>query len=53
MKAELCKMGYHVDNNELVYLYQLQKGACSKSFGINVAKIAGIPVSIEHMIQYR
>ncbi|MFN7182391.1 MAG: DNA mismatch repair protein MutS, partial [Planctomycetota bacterium] len=33
-------------NNELVFLYQLKKGAIDRSFGIYVAKMAGIPDTV-------
>ena len=47
-EVEICRMAYNFDKdkNQLIYLYKLQKGACSSSFGINVAKIAGINQSI-------
>lgn len=32
--------------NELVFLYKLQKGAVDRSFGIYVAKMAGIPATV-------
>jgi DNA mismatch repair protein MSH6 len=46
--VEICRMAYNFDQekNQLIYLYQLQKGACPSSFGINVAKIAGLPQSV-------
>lgn len=31
---------------KVVFLYKLKPGACSASFGINVAKVTGIPESI-------
>lgn len=39
---------YHIDENEhdITFLYKLAKGACQKSFGMNVANMAGIPKSI-------
>jgi len=44
-------MAYILDDkkNKLIYLYQLKKEKCSRSFGINVAKIAGLPV-ITHFL---
>ncbi len=40
-------VNYHMSvyewNNELIFLYQLKKGAIDRSFGIYVAKMAGIP----------
>ena len=48
--VEVCRMGYALDEEDpdkkLVYLYQLQKGACPSSFGLNVARIAGLPCSV-------
>lgn len=41
---------YHLNaaeyNDELVFLYQLQVGAASKSYGIWVAQLAGIPPAV-------
>ncbi|KAG2172300.1 hypothetical protein INT43_004842 [Umbelopsis isabellina] len=41
-------MAYHVDENQhdITFLYKLTEGACQKSFGMNVAAMAGIPKSI-------
>jgi DNA mismatch repair ATPase MutS len=41
-------MGYshNEENDSLVYLYQLQDGACPESFGILVAKLAGLPADV-------
>lgn len=41
-------MGYRVDPNthDVTFLYQLTKGACSNSFGIQVAKLAGLPQKV-------
>ncbi|KAI8584582.1 hypothetical protein K450DRAFT_216999 [Umbelopsis ramanniana AG] len=41
-------MAYHIDENEhdITFLYKLTEGACQKSFGMNVANMAGIPKSI-------
>ena len=38
-------MGYRVDpdTQNVTFLYELKEGACSNSFGIQVAKLAGIP----------
>ena len=48
--VEVCRMGYAIDENDedkaLIYLYQLQKGACPSSFGLNVARIAGLPQTV-------
>ena len=43
---------YHMDsvldtvNQSVVFLYKLKKGECPKSYGLNVAKLAGIPQKI-------
>ena len=44
-EVEVCRMAYNFDSakNSLIYLYQLQRGACPSSFGLNVARIAGLP----------
>ena len=41
-------MDYRVDHerNRLVYLYKLRPGACPSSFGINIARIAGLPDTV-------
>jgi len=48
-------MGYLLDSEEsdgkteedsLVFLYQLRRGKCPKSFGLNVARLAGIPTAV-------
>ncbi|OUM61435.1 hypothetical protein PIROE2DRAFT_28032, partial [Piromyces sp. E2] len=44
-----CKfMSFHSDeeNHEVVFLYKLTDGICPKSYGMNVANIAGVPKSI-------
>jgi len=44
-----CKfMSFHSDeeNHEVVFLYKLTDGVCPKSYGMNVANIAGVPKSI-------
>ena len=43
---------YHMDyklneiNEKITFLYKLKEGSCSKSFGLNIAKIAGIPLNV-------
>ena len=41
-------MAYDLDplNNRLLYLYQLRRGACPSSFGLNVAQLSGIPPAV-------
>ncbi|KAL1923036.1 uncharacterized protein VTP21DRAFT_9412 [Calcarisporiella thermophila] len=41
-------MSYQVDetNREVTFLYKLTPGACQKSFGMNVASMAGVPTTI-------
>ena len=40
-------MGFVCGNeNEVTFLYKLTEGVCSKSYGLNVAKIAGeLPIA--------
>ncbi|GLT42632.1 hypothetical protein SLA2020_166220 [Shorea laevis] len=47
-KVSLCHMGCQVGNGvegveEVTFLYRLTPGACPKSYGVNVARLAGIP----------
>jgi DNA mismatch repair ATPase MutS len=46
--VENFHMGYKVDEqtNDVTFLYQLRRGACSNSFGIQVAKLAGLPMKV-------
>ncbi len=32
--------------DEVVFLYKISKGICSESYGINVAKLAGVPMQV-------
>ncbi len=34
------------DSQELVFLYKLAKGRCSKSHGFNAARCAGVPKEV-------
>lgn len=34
------------DEHKVIFLYKLTQGICAKSFGMNVAKMAGIPDAI-------
>lgn len=36
------------DQSDVTFLYTLVKGVCSKSFGMNVAKLAGIAPEVIH-----
>ncbi|KAF1891797.1 hypothetical protein Lal_00031606 [Lupinus albus] len=50
-KVSLCHMACQVgDRNagldEVTFLYRLTPGACPKSYGINVARLAGLPISV-------
>lgn len=33
-------------NEKVTFLYKLEKGVCPKSYGFNVAKLAGLPAEI-------
>ncbi|KAI8886290.1 DNA mismatch repair protein Msh6 [Backusella circina FSU 941] len=39
-------MDYLLENDQVIFLYKLVKGICEKSFGMNVAMMAGVPKSI-------
>ncbi|CAM6117172.1 unnamed protein product [Calypogeia fissa] len=42
-----CKVGIGEDGlEEVVFLYKLAAGACPKSYGVNVARLAGMPESV-------
>ncbi|KAI4341663.1 hypothetical protein MLD38_026357 [Melastoma candidum] len=42
-----CQVGAGGDvTEEVTFLYRLTQGACPKSYGVNVARLAGIPESI-------
>jgi DNA mismatch repair ATPase MutS len=32
-----------LDGDDIVFLYKFERGECPQSFGINVARMAGIP----------
>ncbi|KAH9730730.1 DNA mismatch repair protein MSH6 [Citrus sinensis] len=47
-RVSLCHMACQVGNGvggveEVTFLYRLSPGACPKSYGVNVARLAGIP----------
>lgn len=51
MQVALCHMGCKVASTkggteEVTFLYTLSPGACPKSYGVNVARLAGMPESI-------
>lgn len=51
MQVALCHMGCKVGSTkggteEVTFLYTLSPGACPKSYGVNVARLAGMPESI-------
>ncbi|TYI19204.1 hypothetical protein ES332_A07G148900v1 [Gossypium tomentosum] len=41
-----CQVGNGVEGAEVTFLYRLTPGACPKSYGVNVARIAGLPDSV-------
>ncbi|CAN8308725.1 unnamed protein product [Cochlearia groenlandica] len=50
-KVSLCHMACQVGEGnsgveEVTFLYRLTSGACPKSYGVNVARLAGLPVSV-------
>uniref|UniRef100_K3ZQ28 DNA mismatch repair protein n=1 Tax=Setaria italica TaxID=4555 RepID=K3ZQ28_SETIT len=50
-KVSLCHMACEVGKGEggleeVTFLYRLTPGACPKSYGVNVARLAGIPASV-------
>ncbi|KAF5455366.1 hypothetical protein F2P56_024955 [Juglans regia] len=50
-KVSLCHMACRVGNGvgdveEVTFLYRLTPGACPKSYGVNVARLAGLPDSV-------
>ncbi|GAB4841764.1 DNA mismatch repair protein msh6 [Ancistrocladus abbreviatus] len=50
-KVSLCHMACQVGKGadgveEVTFLYRLTNGACPKSYGVNVARLAGVPDSV-------
>ncbi|CAL0311136.1 unnamed protein product [Lupinus luteus] len=50
-KVSLCHMecqvgGGNAGVEEVAFLYRLMPGACPKSYGVNVARLAGLPTSV-------
>ncbi|KAL1312736.1 hypothetical protein HN51_039337 [Arachis hypogaea] len=50
-KVSLCHMACQVGSgtigvDEVTFLYRLTPGACPKSYGVNVARLAGLPTSV-------
>ena len=45
-------MGIIEDNHQIAFTYQLQKGVAHKSYGLHVAKIAGIPDTVIQNAQH-
>ncbi|GAA0138288.1 DNA metabolism protein [Lithospermum erythrorhizon] len=50
-KVSLCHMACHVGKGsqgleEVTFLYRLTPGACPKSYGVNVARLAGLPDTV-------
>ena len=43
----LCHMACEVDErSEVIFLYKVREGLCPSSYGVNVAKLAGIPQAV-------
>ncbi|XAR61404.1 hypothetical protein NMG60_11035096 [Bertholletia excelsa] len=52
-KVSLCHMACQVGKGvggleEVTFLYRLTPGACPKSYGVNVARLAGLPENVLH-----
>ncbi|KAJ4727792.1 DNA mismatch repair protein [Melia azedarach] len=50
-RVSLCHMACRVGNGvrgveEVTFLYRLSPGACPKSYGVNVARLAGLPENV-------
>uniref|UniRef100_A0A0E0M117 DNA mismatch repair protein n=1 Tax=Oryza punctata TaxID=4537 RepID=A0A0E0M117_ORYPU len=50
-KVSLCHMACEISKGEggleeVTFLYKLTPGSCPKSYGVNVARLAGIPASV-------
>lgn len=50
-QVSLCHMACQVGNGdrgveEVTFLYRLTHGACPKSYGVNIARLAGLPISV-------
>ncbi|KAG0462513.1 hypothetical protein HPP92_020989 [Vanilla planifolia] len=42
-----CQVGKGIDGvEEVTFLYKLTLGSCPKSYGVNVARLAGVPLSV-------
>ncbi|KAH7428809.1 hypothetical protein KP509_09G018600 [Ceratopteris richardii] len=46
LKHMACKVESHGGVEKVTFLYKLADGACPKSYGVNVARIAGMPDSV-------
>ncbi|XP_062194119.1 DNA mismatch repair protein MSH6-like isoform X2 [Phragmites australis] len=44
-----CEVGVGGGMEEVTFLYRLTLGSCPKSYGVNVARLAGIPASVLQM----
>ena len=45
-KTQLFPTDGKTEEDSLIFLYQLRRGKCPKSFGLNVARLAGIPTAV-------
>ncbi|CAN5648246.1 DNA mismatch repair protein MutS [soil metagenome] len=41
-----CHMAIHEDNGVITFLHRLMEGAAGQSYGIHVARLAGLPLSV-------
>ena len=48
--VDMYKMACKVDekNRKVTFLYKFKKGVCYKSYGLDVAALAGIPIDVVH-----
>ena len=45
-KINILYTSYQYENNSLKFLYKIEEGIIEKSFGIEVAAMAGLPIEI-------
>jgi hypothetical protein len=45
-RVRLGHMACAIDGGSVVFLYRLEDGVCPRSYGINVARMAGLPKQV-------